>query len=402
MSQLPVGGLESAARPQPSRVHFPCFDGFRAVAATAVLVTHVTFISRANRVTGGSYFARLDAGVAVFFVISGFLLYRPFAAAHLDDRPGPAVVPYLRRRFLRIFPAYWFAIIVIGYGFGIRPVHGVADVFLHFGLLHIYTARTVFGGPVVQAWTLATEISFYVFLPVYAALLASWRRTERGRMLVQVAGVVVLYVVGLVYRWAILSSGVVHGGVYLTWLPGYLDQFALGMGLAVASVWLTRQGRAERFLSRPGSAGACWALAALAFTAVSLWCGIPTSNIDYTTGQQMSRQVLYGLTGFFVVMPGVFGPQHQGVVRRLMRSRPFHLAGLVSYGIYLWHEAWIDRFLRWFDYKPFTGHTLAMLAFVAAATAAIATVSYVVVEKPALRLKDRRRATSAALASSPR
>jgi peptidoglycan/LPS O-acetylase OafA/YrhL len=401
MTEVPVGGLESAAQPKPARVHFPCFDGFRAIAAFSVLVTHVTFISRANRMTGGSFFARMDAGVAVFFVISGFLLYRPFAAAHLDGRPGPATRSYLRRRFLRIFPAYWFATLVIGYGFGIRPVHGVKDVILHFGLLHIYTASTVIGGPVTQAWTLATEISFYVFLPVYAALLATRGRTPSERVRAQALGVGVLYVAGVLYRYAILRSDVADAGMYLTWLPGYFDQFALGMGLAVASVWFARRGQDHRILSRPGSAGLSWGLAALAFTAVSLWAGLPTSSLDYSTGGQMARQALYGLTGFFLVLPGVFGPQERGLVRRLVRSRPLQLAGLVSYGIYLWHESWIDRFLRWFDVREFGGHTLAMLGFVTACTLAAAAVSYLLVEKPALRLKDRQPTRRRVLASSP-
>ena len=64
---------------------FPCFDGYRALAAGAVLLLHVGVASGfAFRHAGlGRYVFRLDVGVAVFFLISGFLLYRPFAAAHL-------------------------------------------------------------------------------------------------------------------------------------------------------------------------------------------------------------------------------------------------------------------------------------------------------------------------------
>jgi len=80
-----VGGLESAVGTEhPERMQFPSFDGLRALAALSVLLHHVAF---ASGITTGSrfgpYTARFDVGVAVFFLISGFLLYRPFVAARL-------------------------------------------------------------------------------------------------------------------------------------------------------------------------------------------------------------------------------------------------------------------------------------------------------------------------------
>src|SRR5581483_7751680 len=75
-----------ARQPGESRhSHFPCFDGLRAIAATAVLVHHAGFATGYS-VNGrfGALFAHGDAGVSVFFLISGFLLYRPFVASHLS------------------------------------------------------------------------------------------------------------------------------------------------------------------------------------------------------------------------------------------------------------------------------------------------------------------------------
>ena len=74
--------------------YFPCFDGLRALAALSIVLTHVAFASGANGPNLlGAFFARMDGGVAVFFVLSGFLLYRPFVVAHLHDRPRPATGP---------------------------------------------------------------------------------------------------------------------------------------------------------------------------------------------------------------------------------------------------------------------------------------------------------------------
>src|SRR4051794_34410196 len=182
---LAAGGLESAARPEGNRpVVFPAFDGLRAIAALSVVVTHTSFLTGANGYTPfGGFYARMDIGVAIFFLISGFLLYRPFAAAHLDERPGPAVRPFFRRRALRIFPAYWVALtVVLLVSDGPNAQHtDPGSLLRYYSLLHIYSPEHVLG-PISQAWSLGTELSFYLFLPLYAAFLAR-RGTTRGQRL---------------------------------------------------------------------------------------------------------------------------------------------------------------------------------------------------------------------------
>ena len=79
-----------AVAPPPGNPRFPLFDGLRAIAAGSILVTHVAAITSFNRLNAlGAYTARLNMGVAFFFVISGFLLYRPFLAARFAGRPPP-------------------------------------------------------------------------------------------------------------------------------------------------------------------------------------------------------------------------------------------------------------------------------------------------------------------------
>lgn len=98
---------------------FPCFDGLRALAALSIVVVHVSAYSGADGLSGfRDLLQRMDAGVAIFFVLSGFLLYRPFVAAHLHGRAQPATRPYLWRRFLRIYPAYLVVLTVVVYVFG--------------------------------------------------------------------------------------------------------------------------------------------------------------------------------------------------------------------------------------------------------------------------------------------
>ncbi|HWH92968.1 MAG TPA: acyltransferase family protein, partial [Baekduia sp.] len=109
-----VNAAEAAVTPPPGNPRFPAVDGLRAVAVLAVVVTHTAFISGFNgHGFLGEITARLDSGVALFFVISGFLLYRPFVAGRYRGERGPKVTHYARRRVLRIVPAYWLALTVL-------------------------------------------------------------------------------------------------------------------------------------------------------------------------------------------------------------------------------------------------------------------------------------------------
>ena len=109
--------------------HFPGFDGLRAIAAGAVLLHHAGFQTGygPNR-RFGELLAHGDAGVSIFFLISGFLLYRPFAAAHLAGRKPTSADRFWWRRVLRIFPGYWLAVLVIylAFGFAQGGLHGRA------------------------------------------------------------------------------------------------------------------------------------------------------------------------------------------------------------------------------------------------------------------------------------
>ncbi|SDI79308.1 Acyltransferase family protein [Rhodococcus triatomae] len=86
--------------------------GLRAFAALLVVGTHAGFwTGNYTEDTAGWFFARLEAGVAVFFVLSGFLLFRPWVTALARGTSGPSLTRYFRHRARRILPAYWLVVI---------------------------------------------------------------------------------------------------------------------------------------------------------------------------------------------------------------------------------------------------------------------------------------------------
>ncbi len=181
----------------------------------------------------------------------------------------------------------------------------------------------------------------------------------------------------------------------VNWLPGYLDQFALGMLLAAVSAYLAQTDRRPAWLWHPALPWVSWSVAAAAFVAVSNIGLSPIPLIASPTGPSLGRQALYGLFGLALVAPAVFGAQDRSLVRSLLAWRPLALVGVVSYGVYLWHESWIHVYLtltgdRLF-HIPWWHLTLVVLALSLAA----AGLSYGLVERPVLR-SGRRRVTGAA------
>jgi peptidoglycan/LPS O-acetylase OafA/YrhL len=378
---------------------FPCFDGLRAIAASLIVVFHVASVPEIGATTEhrwGPYLARLDVGVAVFFVISGFLLYRPFAAAHLGGAPTSRWRDFWWRRALRIYPAYWVAFTAAIVLFRSTNLQGIGDYVRYYLLVQIYTHGNGLGG-IKPTWSLAVEVSFYAAVPLYAWLVGrlSARASAARVLAIEVGAAAVLYAFGLGVR-AFLFAKDGPGTPSAQWLPAEADLFALGIGLAVfsAAAGAGLATRATDCIARPlhwlgDHAPMSWLLSAAAFVTVC-HIGLPINFAVGTTHRELLHQVLYGLVAFFLVLPAVFGPQDHGRVRRLLRSRVASAVGIVSYGVFLWHFDWITKLDDWGLVKVTHGLRFALVLAVAAVlTLATAALSWFLVERPILEWKNR-------------
>lgn len=386
-------------RPVSRGRYFPCFEGLRALAAVAVVVYHsVTSVGPLGAGRLYTAAAVLDMGVSIFFVISGFLLYRPFVAGAAEGRPALAMRRFWWRRALRIVPAYWVALTVL---WALGWVEMGPHPWRLYLFLQIYDAHTILKG-IVPAWSLNTEVTFYLFVPLWALLVRRVLGRGRPSLGLELGGAVALIAVGYLSRavmstsdrvWAVGDQGneVTMREVSFAWLPNTIDLFALGMVLAVLSVWAAGdpalRARLDR-LARP--AGLWWAAAVAAWFGFAYGLGEPSLNGGYQGAYWQARQATFGFVAFALLVPATFGDQGRGVVRSVLQSRPVVWVGAVSYGLYLWHLDLLQQVPGWIDLPP---GDVAVPVLVAAALSlglGIAALSWLWLEEPLQALRRQR------------
>jgi peptidoglycan/LPS O-acetylase OafA/YrhL len=401
----PPPGAESGIAPGPdltNRRYFPCFDAFRFFGMTMVLLVHAAFATRPWVKAHlpewvQSLLERMDVGVAMFFVLSGFLLFRPFVVRQLAGRPPTRTTTFLRRRTLRVVPGYWFAltfcVVVLGQLLG-----SAKNAFLYYSLLFPFATRDVAlgGGPgqegkyaIPQAWSLTAEFCFYLMLPLIAFLLvrAVGKRSREVQVRTVLGITLGLYLFGQLFRLYFLVVEPSWARVAVIWAPNWVDFFAIGMAMAVFSA-------REEFGVRPPSL-----LRFLGDHPWVSWAGAGAVVVGFATfsppetpgvfgAEYWFRWFLFGVFSFFLLVPAMFGDQTAGRARRVLAARPLVLLGTVSLGFYLFHLAFLSKTQEWLGVGAFGGSLPTVFAITFVCSVALAFVSYYLVERPFLRLKD--------------
>ena len=362
----------------------------RALAALAVLVTHVGYWSgQFLQGVPGAVVGRLDLGVTVFFLLSGFLLGRPFALWSTGHSRRPGLLRYAARRAVRILPAYWLmlatALLVL------RPegVRDAGDVLVQASLTQTYDDfRSL--PELSHLWSLNVEVAFYAVLPLLGLLLVVAGRHPARAVRRQLLLLGALGVGGLVFL-TLVQAGVVGDRLATHWLPSRLDWFVLGLALAVLTTPVGASSRPGRVLSDLAAApGLCWLAAGAVFWIACTPVAGGRGLVTLSAQEIVTREVLYGLTALLLLVPVVAGPRTGSSVHAALQSRVAVLLGEVSYGVFLWHLPVLVLLQRGLDLPLFDFPFLPVLVAVLAVTLAVAALSWVLVERPLLRLVDRR------------
>lgn len=387
-------------------------DGMRAIAALSVFVFHLTQVSPQVRDTTQNFvlYARhLDIGVEIFFVLSGFLLYRPFVAAHLGGSNPPATRSFWIRRALRIYPA-WLAFLVVAMATGGLDYLEVFDGFrgpdtpLRFVQWATLTHGWFFE-PIHISWTLTIEITFYLFLPAWA--WAMRRISAPGSARGEIVGASMLVAAGVAGEFWCWNGAETSRFVHVALRP--LTTLGAGMLLAILASESTRRAALGDRLARMFRWPVLWwALAALGYVLLArgLAADAPgqLSLLRGAGAEHVWQGYLQAVVAVCLVAPVVFGRSKRSYLLRALEVRAVVAVGAVSYGFYLWHST----VLRWWEWvggrtDPWHGYPIPVEALARfgrplqwwegwrdgvlalGVSLAIAGASYLVIERPAQR-----------------
>ncbi|HEV3154677.1 MAG TPA: acyltransferase [Candidatus Baltobacteraceae bacterium] len=356
------------------RERLPFAGTFRAAATFCVVCYHVWLADIAvKHVQGPAFLTILGAfAVACFFALSGFLLALPYVAAFVEGRKLPAWTAFARDRFLRIYPLYAFAVITLVLlnvpNPGIHP-GDAHDVISHLTFTFVFnheSALTI--DP--PMWTMATDVQFYVLLPVLFAAVAFFDR--KRRLAVLAASVVVLVAASIVWRLAHASAAdaalqdFALKVIIFEQLPAMFTAF--GGGILGAIAWYKAPRERRTLLG----------IAALLFALPFLYYGL-NNLVPYI----VMNDVFCGAGAAGVLVAGC-----ALLPNRLFESKPVMWAERLSYGVYLFHFFVVDYVRQFTAPLPPWPYFFATAALAYVATSVLVLPMYLWIERPFLVLKS--------------
>jgi peptidoglycan/LPS O-acetylase OafA/YrhL len=258
------------------------------------------------------------------------------------------------------------------------------DVLLHLSLLQTFVPALMQTG-IPPAWSLTTELSFYLVLPLVALAVTGKRGSRLGRALVPP---LVFFVVGTVGRLVLIRASEASGlsvdqaefgsngvAVLARSLAIFADTFALGMAVAVLYVW-TEARRWDRWTSGRATTLGCTAIA------VGAVGGLLLLNVQHWFVGTFTGLAAAGLL-LLVADPTARGSATW--LARFVGIAPLRYVGEISYSVYLWHVPLILLVSRlgWFHTDSLA--TLAgATAVVSLISVALASLTFRWIERPAM------------------
>jgi len=314
----------------------------------------------------------------------------PYVRAILLDTSFPYTHSFYLKRFVRIVPAYWVALLFL---LNISAVNfpNISGFIRSFFLIHTFTLHNVFTG-IQQTWTLSVEVFFYLCLPWIAILIRACTRNKTSKVKVRnIFGcLTALYTFTYIYRIFFHRVPTRHFETYTILLPAHLDTFALGMIVATAVMAFqvlpnlkVRHSQLVRFGP------------VFFFASGTVWFW--STQIGWALGLNQSRfqidllgHFLYGIASVTFVLPFCLDQGTSRIVK-IFSSRACVWLGTISYGMYLWHYLFLDgEFAN--TYLPYRIGDMGIatrLLVTIPGTITIATVSYYLIERPLIRTLSR-------------
>jgi peptidoglycan/LPS O-acetylase OafA/YrhL len=292
--------------------------------------------------------ARIDLALGTFFVLSGYLIARPFMRSFVLGTRRPSIRRYARNRALRIIPIFYLiaAIVMLRFGLdgaisptpdnpsGTGPQSSWWQILSVFTFTQTYTAGSA-TLPIGQAWSLDVEAAFYVAIPIAALIayrLGAPLKTVRSRAVAALTFIGFLTLLSIALRqyaknrFPLLTSPPL---IVFVFLPGV----ALAVIEPLAVPWLRGHARRARRLA--------WSAVGVAVVAWLLYMQwdyeAGTTQIHHSLGR---RSLLVAIFGMALIGAMIALQLGTGRAPRWLNNRATNWLGVRSYAFYLLH-VWV-------------------------------------------------------------
>lgn len=334
-----------AQQQQPMKhTHIVAIDGLRAVAALSVFLQHLL-----QQFAPGQFPNSLGwAGVTLFFLLSGFCIHYPQAQSRQTGRHGLDIGQFGKRRLLRIFPAY-FAALLISCWVGqyhpsnlVGPYHGLDDFWMHVFFVHNLRPETFYSINAVF-WSIAIEIQFYL---IYAFFYRQFRFTLKECAL--------FFCIGLAWYFAV-SVAVAEPWRGLLQRSFVSTFWIWHLGAVMATLFVRKESHVSK---------ANYGLVLLASVLVLIWDPVIFRlHIIYWFGPLVLAVFIWKTFAF-------------------KTPNALNHVGRISYSLYLFHPVAIALVMGWAFVYPQSWAILLGLA--------LATTGYYALESPFIALSKRK------------
>jgi peptidoglycan/LPS O-acetylase OafA/YrhL len=396
--------------------HIIGLDGARGLSCLGVAIAHIAghYSPEASATTK---IGLVGTTLIFFYVLSGFLLFLPYIRGLYGDRDAarlPNTKNFVVHRIARILPGYLAIFLLVNYAFQVSYVQNASlqppgtdagtgmitdpgQLIANLTLTQSYFPA-YFQTGINPAWSLTLEYAFYASLPLLGVLMyALLRRTRLTPTKVALIPPLLLIAIGLVAKAfvpALIAHFKITSDEMMNWGPNWVavflrsflanaDNFAFGMLAAVLIVLV------EKKLLREGISRRMrlYATIGLLPTAVGF-----VGAFLFAGGQYQTSVVAIGAALLILIMVVPLARGRDSGIARMLDTAPMRFVGKVSLSAYLWHFPVLLLLGRW---GLMAGDTIPgmvrNLAVGLAATMLISTVTYYLVERPAIKITRRYR-----------
>ena len=339
---------------QPDKLEIGVLYGFRALMVLFVMNFHLwqqSWISQSvtlfGKQIGFDFWTRSSyLFVDGMILLSGFLLYLPYAREKLEGTPVPSVRRFYFNRLVRIVPSYLFAVLMALFFIAIPQnlYHSsqtmTKDVVAHLTFTFLFWPSTYVSTPLnVALWTIAVEMQFYLIFPLLAKSMKKRPALTAGVMMLCAWG----------YRFCVARYAQ-DTNILINQMPAFLDVYAIGMlgaiGYCRMRRWLLDTRRYEWL--------AVYALSIAVFAAgmYALIAILKAQSTASLAGHEMLRlsqmQMRLPLAATLGLM--MFSAAHwPRLLQKLLDNRLMRFLSTISMNLYIWHQVLaVQMRMAWF------------------------------------------------------